>query len=171
MLRIVAPKAQAGSCGAVGRRLDQPVALEPGQYALAAITGDRLAGRLVSLQQRRHDTAACPAIGVLEPPGRRAPPGDLAPGAAVTDWAGAAAWRARTADRGPELHHRLIEVGRLPGRQRRASARRERRRAASAAVVALEHPPHVGVDRRLLPVPRERPDRGRRVRADARERR
>ena len=80
----------------------------------------------------------------------------------------AAARAPRPADRRAELHHRLVPRRRAALGQQLGRPPRERPRRPADAVAALDHPAHVGVDRRHLRVPRERGDGRGGVRPDAR---
>ena len=132
-------------------------------------TRERLAG-----QQRGDDPAAGPAVGVLEARGAAArgrAAGRRRRGRrSRRDRAGVAARGARAADRGAELHHRLVEA---PPPGRRAAARR---RARPAPPAPRATPSWRSSTRRTFvstaatcAVPGERADGGGRVRADARQ--
>ena len=146
----------------------EPVALEPGERALAPLLRQR---RAAPRPPRARRAAARAPSGRCPRSARRAavPAGAIACGPAQPACSGHSPQQRtpRPADGRAELHHRLVpRRGPAVGQQlRRAPGERPRR--PPHAVAPLDHAPDVGVDRRHLRAERERAERRRRVRPDA----
>ncbi len=150
--------------GATGRRVaDRQTVAHQARLGALAPRGLELRRRLAG-DQRGDDPPARPAVRVLEALPRTRPRRGVAAAASPGDRAGPAVGPPGAADRRAELHHRLVERRRPARREQRAGALGQLARCAVDPVVAGEHAPDVGVDRRHLAVPGERADRGRRVR-------
>ena len=153
------------------RGTTEPVAASsPAERALARAPPAAPAGRTPATSAARMRPRAQRSVASKRSPrGRAGRRHRVRPGAALVERALAAARAARAADGRPELHHRLVPYRRPALGQQLLRPPGERARRAADAVAALDHAPHVGVDRRLLRVPRERADRRGRVGADARQ--
>src|SRR3954447_18891242 len=149
---------------------DQAISLEAREGPLPAFGGQRR--RLLPRDERREQPPAGLAVGGLEALAARAcrRRERVGPGAALLQWALAAAWPARAADRRAELHHRLVPRGGSPLGQQLGRAPGGRARRPAAAAAALDRAACVGAARAPLRAPRERGDGRRGVGSDARER-